>query len=137
MRPPLRTAVVLASSLVGGTTAAHASIILEARPGFVQPDENLLFHGDGVFAGPGPTVQGATIQTDTIFTLTGMESLVTPSNGQARVEDEAAAGFESLFIDALDADVFYGAFEARCSISSSMWTAPARTSSASRPPTGG
>ena len=41
-----------------------------------------------------------------------MESLVTPSNGQARVEDEAAAGFESLFIDALDADVFYGAFEA-------------------------
>ena len=112
MRPPLRTAVVLASSLVGGTTAAHASIIFEARPGFVQPDENLLFHGDGVFAGPGPTVQGATNQTDTIFTLTGMESLVTPSNGQARVEDEAAAGFESLFIDALDADVFYGAFEA-------------------------
>jgi hypothetical protein len=103
---------VLASLLIGTAPAAHASIIFEASPDFVQPDENLLFHGDDVFAGPGLTVQGATNQSGTIFNLTGTENLVTPSSGQARVEDEVEEGFDSLFIDALDADVFYGAFEA-------------------------
>jgi hypothetical protein len=112
MSRPLRTALALVSCLVSSAPAAHAAIIFEAQPGFVQPEENLLFHGDDVFAGPGLTVQGATNQTGTIFNLTGTESLVTPSNGQARVEDEAEAGFDRLLIDALDADVFYGTFEA-------------------------
>ena len=113
MRTSLRPAFVLASMLAGLAPAADASIdFFEARPGFVQPDENLLFHGDGVFPGPGSTVQGATNQTDTIFNLVGMESLVTPSNGQARVEDESETGFTYLLIDALDPDVFYDEFEA-------------------------
>ena len=41
-----------------------------------------------------------------------MENLVTPSNGQARVEDEGGTGFVSLLVDALDSDVFYTEFEA-------------------------
>ena len=112
MRTPLITAAALASVLVVGAPAAQASIIFFDGPGAVQPDENLLFNGEGTFPGPGMTVKGRTNQTDTIFNLIGMESLVTPSNGQARVEDEGGTGFASLLVDALDSDVFYTEFEA-------------------------
>ena len=111
MRTPLFTAAVLAGLMVSAP-AAQASIIFFDGPGEVQPEENLLFNGDGTFPGPGMTVRGRTNQTDTIFNLIGMENLVTPSNGPARVEDEEGTGFVSLLVDALDSDVFYTEFEA-------------------------
>ena len=112
MRALFRTSAALAGLLVGGVTTASASILFEVGPSFVQPSENLLFHGEGLFTGPGMTIQGATNQTGTVFNLTGVENLNAPSNGQARVEDELQTGFTSLFIDALDPDVFYQEFEA-------------------------
>lgn len=112
MRPLFRTAAALAGLLIGGATTASASILFEVGPSFVQPSENLQFNDDGLFTGPGLTIQGATNQTGTIFNLTGIENLFAPSSGQARVEDELQTGFTSLFIDALDPDVFYEEFEA-------------------------
>ena len=111
MRTPLVTAAVLAT-LVAGAPAAQASIIFMSSPSFVQPDENLLYNAAGLLQGPALTVQGATNRTRTIFNLTGTENLVTPSGGQARVDDESNSGFDSLFIDALDSGVLYREFEA-------------------------
>ena len=111
MKPLFRTAVALAGLIAGSASTASASILFGVGPAFVQPSENLQFN-DGLFAGPGLTVQGATNQTGTVFNLTGIENLMTPSNGQARVEDELQTGFTSLYIDALDPDVFYQEFEA-------------------------
>lgn len=104
--------------LAGASTAANAAIIFEASPSFVQPDENLLYNGDDLFTGPGLTIQGATNDTNTIFSLTGLVNLVAPSQGQARVEDELSAGFDSLEIDAFDADTFFTEFEANLNASS-------------------
>ncbi|MGV3519682.1 PEP-CTERM sorting domain-containing protein [Luteitalea sp.] len=105
---------VLCSSvlMLGLSTSVSASIIFEASPSFVQPDENLLFNDAGLFTGPGLTIQGATNQTGTVFNLTGLVNLVAPSVGQARVEDEAEEGFASLSIDAFDGGVYFSEFEA-------------------------
>jgi hypothetical protein len=111
MRTTLVTAAALASLVVCAPTA-RASIIFFDGPGAVQPEENLLFNGPGTVAGPGLEVRGRTNQTDTIFNLIGMENLVTPASGQARVEDESESGFTSLLVDALDPDVLYAEFEA-------------------------
>jgi hypothetical protein len=112
MRSLVRTTVALTGLLVGSAATASASILFEVGPSFVQPAENLLFNGADLVAGPALTVQGATNQTGTVFNLTGLENLVTPASGQARVDDELETGFTSLFIDALQPDVFYREFEA-------------------------
>lgn len=103
--------------LVGTSAAANAAIIFEAAPGFVQPDENLLFNDEGLFTGPGLTIEGATNQTNTVFGLTGTVNLVAPSQGQARVEDEQSTGFNSLVIQALADDTFFAEFEANLNAS--------------------
>lgn len=107
------SSLICSSVLLFGVSAqARADIIFMASPSFVQPEENLLFNEPGLLAGPGLVVQGITNQSDTIFTLTGLESLVTPAAGQARVEDEGADGFASLAIDALGLNIFFTEFEA-------------------------
>lgn len=102
--------------LAGASTAADAAIIFDASPNFAQPDENLLFNEPGLFTGPGLTIQGATNDTNTIFSLTGLVDLVTPASGQARVEDEMSTGFGSLAVDALDSDIFFTEFEANLNV---------------------
>jgi hypothetical protein len=99
------------TALMFGATQAQADIILYTSPGAIQPDENLLFNDDSLIVGPAETVQGITNQTGTVFTLTGTENLVA-DGGQARVEDEAENGFDSLFIDAFDPETFFTQFEA-------------------------
>lgn len=109
---------VLCSTLLlaSASTAADAAIIFGVGPDFVQPDENLLFNDDGLFTGPGLTIQGSTNDTNTIFSLTGLVNLVAPSGGQARVEDEMSEGFNSLSINALDSDIFFTEFEANLNV---------------------
>lgn len=74
----------LAGSLLTlAAVPAAATIVIYATPGEVQPDENVLFQG----APPtGNNAFGVTNQTDTEVTFTGIEALVTPSMGQARIE---------------------------------------------------
>lgn len=98
--------------VVGTSTQARADIIFLASPSFVQPEENLQFNEPGLLGGPGLMVEGITNKSDTVFTLTGLENLVTPAAGQARVEDEGGSGFTSLVIDAFDSDIFFREFEA-------------------------
>ena len=98
------------AALLGAANQAQADILLYTTPGAIQPDENLLFNGS-VISGPALTVQGLTNQSGTVFDLTGTENLIA-SGGQARVEDEAQDGFNSLFIDAFDPKTFFTMFEA-------------------------
>lgn len=106
------SSLICAGVLLGVSTQARADIIFMSSSSFVSPDENLNFNELGLLTGPALTVQGITNQSDTIFNLTGLEKLVTPARGQARVEDEGAAGFDSLLINALDPNIFFGEFEA-------------------------
>ncbi|BCS33870.1 hypothetical protein TBR22_A30980 [Luteitalea sp. TBR-22] len=108
----LTPALCTGALMFGMATQADAALLFLAAPNFVQPDENLLFNGDGLLSGPGLMVQGATNQTATIFNLTGTVDLVTPAAGQARVEDEAGTGFDRLLVDALDPALYFTEFEA-------------------------
>jgi len=103
-------------ALLGSIRPAQGSIIFEATPSFVQPDENLLFNDGSLERGPGLVVQGITNQSRTVFDLTGQENLLA-NGGQARVEDElesteSTRGFTSLRIDANASNIFFGQFEA-------------------------
>jgi hypothetical protein len=97
-------------SLFAGAQAQADLIITIGRSDF-QPDENLLFNGDDL-AEQGTTVQGWTNNTHEVFNITGHEELVTPSNGQARVDATADSELDFVLIDALRSVVYYTEFEA-------------------------
>ncbi|OYQ25678.1 hypothetical protein CHU93_13175 [Sandarakinorhabdus cyanobacteriorum] len=62
---------------------AAATIAIYTSPGAVQPAENVLFSGPDPI---GNTVIGFTNQTQTRVTFNGIEPLVSPPAGQARIE---------------------------------------------------
>lgn len=64
-------------------TPALADIKIYDTPGALQPDENVLFQSDDPM---GSTAFGETNNTTTGVTFVGIEALLTPSMGQARIE---------------------------------------------------
>lgn len=74
-------AIAAASLALGAYTEASATVVMNIGGGTLQPDENLLFNNSPI---PGLTIGGMTNQTDTMFTLTGGETLMA-FGGQARV----------------------------------------------------
>lgn len=90
---------------------ARADLIITLGRSDFQPDENLLFNGDGLID-QGMTVQGRTNNTHEVFNITGHEELVTPSGGQARVDATADSELDYALIDALRPSVYFTEFEA-------------------------
>jgi hypothetical protein len=84
---------VLTFAILGVPATSQAGIVVYSAPGFVQPDENLMFNASGLISGPANPVTGATNATGFVINLSSNENLVTPSGGQARVE--AADGASS------------------------------------------
>jgi hypothetical protein len=95
---------------------ARADIIFSTAQGSLQPDENIVFNQLGLIAGPALTVTGATNQSGALVTFTGLENLVTPSAGQARVEAEDPTGFTTILVDLFDPLLFFSEFEANVRI---------------------
>lgn len=81
MRKPALIAALSAFALTA--SPALADIAIFSSPGALQPTENVLFQSDDPM---GSTAFGLTNQTATEVTFVGMENLLTPSSGQARVE---------------------------------------------------
>ena len=71
---------------VAGSAQADVIFTLGNNP---QPDEeNILFNGAGTVQGPATTVTGLTNQSNLFVFFTSDENLITPANGQARIEAE-------------------------------------------------
>ena len=104
--------IVAVLVLIGVAGEARADIIFSTTQGSVNPDENILFNEPGLISGPALTVTGATNQTGIVVNFTGTDNLITPAQGQARIEDAAQNGFDSLFIDAANPLNFFSEFEA-------------------------
>jgi len=113
----LLTVTALTLSL-GAMTSARADILFSATPNFVQPSENIQFNGAGTISGPAMTVSGRTNQTQTLVTFTGDEDLVTPAQGQARVQG-ADGIFSNLFVDLGDPGLSFTQFESNVNLVSS------------------
>jgi hypothetical protein len=75
--------LVASSVLVFSSLPASATIVIYSSPGAVQPAENVAFHNN---VPSGNSATGHTNQTSTQVNFTGIEPLVTPSQGQARIE---------------------------------------------------
>lgn len=75
--------LMTASALVFSSLPASATIVIYSSPGAVQPAENVMFHNN---VPSGNSATGHTNQTTTQVNFTGIEPLVTPSQGQARIE---------------------------------------------------
>ena len=74
---------------VAGTATANVTFELGNNP---QPDEeNILFNGPGTDPGPATTVTGLTNTSGLPVFFSSDENLVTPANGQARIEAEDGA----------------------------------------------
>lgn len=74
--------------------SASAAIVIDATPPFpTVSDENILLTEDT----PGLQIQGETNNTGQLVDFLGLETLVAPSNGQARIE-AAVGGYSSLEI---------------------------------------
>lgn len=98
------TAVAVALSLASGL--AHADIMfLEGNNPQQSGEENILFNGAGTISGPALTVTGRTNQSDVLVAFTSTENLVTPANGQARV-DAADGAFTDLTVSLLNGGTF-------------------------------
>jgi hypothetical protein len=79
---PIVTAL-LAGSMFSVTPAANAAIAIYLdEPGLVSPDETVQFPDQD----PGTTVTGKTNQTGTNVLFRSSETLITPSQGAARIE---------------------------------------------------
>jgi hypothetical protein len=76
-------------------------IIVDELYGGSGDVENVLFNGPGLDPGPALTVQGRTNQSNLTVNFYGTENLITPANGQARVEASDGA-FLDLDIDMAD-----------------------------------
>jgi hypothetical protein len=82
-------AAVAASLVFAGP--AGADIIFETGNNPQPDEENILFNGAGSVSGPATTVVGVTNTSGLPIFFTGLENLVTPSTGQARIEAEDGA----------------------------------------------
>ena len=97
MTDRLRIAALAVAALCA-TANAPAGLIIEDRPSFVQPDENVLLRDDNVAA---LTTAGITNQTRTLVLFSqpvAAESILSPSQGQARI-DAVDGEFASLRIE--------------------------------------
>ena len=78
-----------------------------------QTDENVLFNESGLWDNQN-TVQGITNQTDLIIDFMGLETMVTPSGGQARIEANDG-DFSQLSIQMNETDgIFFTYFKHQC-----------------------
>jgi len=110
-------AVVVMMLMIGMIPQAKGDIIISDSPGFVQPEENLLFGGTGLIT-EGLTVQGRTDQTALVLDITSSKLLTTTSSsGQAWLEAEVG-NFGSVAFDALDS---FTLFEASVNVSGRPW----------------
>src|SRR5687768_1653130 len=97
MTDRLRTAALAAAALCAAANAP-AGVIIEDRPSFVQPDENVLLRDDN---SAGLTTTGVTNQTRTLVLFSqpvSPELILSPSQGQARI-DAVDGEFTSLRIE--------------------------------------
>jgi hypothetical protein len=80
-------AAALTAATLGIGSVAHADIIFLLGNNPQSDEENILFNdGAGPLIEQGTTVTGATQADGLIVYFTGLEDLITPSGGQARVE---------------------------------------------------
>jgi hypothetical protein len=101
--------------VLGTASSAHADIIFSLNQGSLQPEEQLQFNEPGLLD-DGLVVQGITNRTDTLFDITGHESLSTPAAGQARIVSSDGNGFDYALINPHDADTAFEEFEANLRI---------------------
>lgn len=86
IRRGLVTAVATFALAAAGT--ASAAIMLTSGNSPQSGQQNVLFNGEGTVSGPALVVTGRTNQSDTLVAFESDENLVTPANGQARVDAE-------------------------------------------------
>ena|SRR5947207_13765393 len=84
--------------LLIGCGAMNASIIFTLGNNPQPGEENVLFNAPGLISGPALTVTGTTQTSNFLVNFTSNENLVTPSQGQARVEAQDGA-FRTLGIN--------------------------------------
>jgi len=111
MKRFILTVAALSTLSLAVAAPAQAGLVISLGRSDFQPDENLLFNGDDL-ADEGLTVQGWTNNTHEVFDITGQEELVTPSNGQARVDATADSELGYALVDALRPLVYFTEFEA-------------------------
>lgn len=80
-------AFMAAAMCLAVASPAAAAVVINAGPGVLQPEENLLFTNDPA---PGLIIEGVTNQTGTFVTFEGGETLV-GNGGQARLETSDGA----------------------------------------------
>ena len=86
--------VLAFAGLAAAPAASRADFVFYTSNGDFQgglhtfglDDENVLFNGAGTISGPALTVTGRTNQSSQLIDITGIEDLITPASGQARVE---------------------------------------------------
>ena len=89
-------ATLIAAALATAVAASANATVIFTLGNDPQPDEeNILFNGAGTNPGPDTTVTGLTNTSNLFVFFTSDENLVTPANGQARVEAEDGA-FDNL-----------------------------------------
>ncbi len=104
----MRTTTLIALCMF--STAAQANIVVDPTP--AGTGNNVLFNAScnptlPSPSGPGLVVQGCLNgQPDTLVTITGVETLITPSGGQARVESSDGS-FLTLTIEFTDPDLYF------------------------------
>lgn len=91
----IRTTLVAAALGLALAASANATVIFTLGNNPEPGEENILFNGPGTTSGPDTTVTGLTATTDLFVFFTSDENLVTPANGQARIEAEDGA-FDNL-----------------------------------------
>jgi hypothetical protein len=101
--------------LLAGVTPASADMIITIGPSPAGDLDNVLFNEPGLERGPAMIVEGAI--NGLIFNIEGLEDLITPAAGQARVEG-ADGGFQFASIYAADAGVYFEAFVANLQFAS-------------------
>jgi hypothetical protein len=108
--------IILVFLVFGMAAEARADIIFSLSQGSIQPDENVVFNDPGLIPGPALTVTGATNQTGLVVSFTGTENLITPSQGQARVESADGNGYDSVLVNLVNPLLFFSEFEANVRI---------------------
>jgi hypothetical protein len=111
MAATIRTLVAGAACmlLLAGARPAAADMIITIGPSPAGDVQNLLFNEPGLERGPAMIVEGAI--NGLIFNIEGLEDLITPAAGQARVEG-ADGGFQFAAIYAADPGVLFERFTA-------------------------
>jgi len=83
--------VVAAAFGAALATTAGANVIFDVGNNPQPDEENILFNGAGTTSGPATTITGLTEVSDLLVFFSSTENLVTPAQGQARIEAEDGA----------------------------------------------